>query len=255
MKPIDLNCDMGEAFGIYRMGEDENLLAYVTSANIACGFHAGDPSVMRRTVRLCLQHGVKIGAHPGLPDLQGFGRRPMSIPPGEIRDLVLYQIGALHAFVAAEGGRLQHVKPHGALYHMANGDRRIAEAVADAVRQASDAVGYPLELFAPPAGELLSAGHRFGLAVLREAFADRRYAPDGSLQNRSIPGSVLSPEEAAEQAVSIARDGLVNASDGNRIRIEAETICLHGDSPGALDSAVAIRAKLKDAGISVRNAN
>lgn len=254
MKQIDLNCDMGEGFGNYRCGDDEALVAHVTSANIACGFHAGDPSVMKRTVRLCLEHGVTIGAHPGLPDLQGFGRRAMAIPAKDVQNLVLYQIGALHAFVAAEGGRLAHVKPHGALYHMANGDRSVAEAVAEAVRRASVAAGQPLMLVAPPAGELSASGVRLGLSVLREAFADRRYAPDGSLAPRGTPGSVLVAEEAAEQALSIARDETATAADGSRIRIAADTLCLHGDTPGAARTADVIRGKLEEAGIRVRSA-
>lgn len=250
-KRIDLNCDMGEAFGIYRFGEDEALLEAVTSANVACGFHAGDPSVMRRTVRLCLERGVAVGAHPGLPDLAGFGRRAMAIPPDEIRDLVLYQIGALHAIARAEGAALAHVKPHGALYHMANGDRAVAEAVAEAVLKASDAAGRPLALFAPPAGELAGAGKRRGLTVVREAFADRRYAPDGSLAPRSAPGSVLAADEAAGQALSIARDGTVTAAGGRLLRIAADTICVHGDSPDAAATARAVRRLLEGAGIAV----
>jgi UPF0271 protein len=250
-KRIDLNCDMGEGFGIYRFGEDEALLEAVTSANIACGFHAGDPSVMKRTVRLCLERGVAVGAHPGLPDLMGFGRRAMAVPADEIFDLVLYQIGALALIAAAEGAGLAHVKPHGALYHMASGDRAVAEAVAEAAAKASDAIGRPLMLFAPPGSELAAAGGRRGLVVVREAFADRRYAPDGSLAPRSAPGSVLAAEEAARQALSIARDGTVTAAAGGRLQIEAGTICVHGDAPGAAATARAVRRMLEDAGIAV----
>jgi UPF0271 protein len=250
-KRIDLNCDMGEGFGIYRVGDDETLLRHVTSANIACGFHAGDPTVMRRTVRLCLEHETAVGAHPGLPDLVGFGRRHMAIPAEEIRDLVLYQIGALHAIASAEGARLAHVKPHGALYHMANRDRTAAEAVAEAVARASDACGHPLLLVAPPEGELSGAGVRHGLSVLREAFADRLYAPDGSLAPRGTPGSVLSAEEAADQALAIAMGEAVKASGGSHVRIAADTICVHGDSPGAVRAAEAIRRKLEQAGFAV----
>lgn len=251
MKRIDLNVDMGEGFGIYRFGHDEVLLDHVTSANIACGFHAGDPSVMKRTVQLCLARGVKPGAHPGLPDLQGFGRRQMAIPAEEIRDLVLYQIGALHLITAAEGGQLQHVKPHGALYHMANSDEAAAVAVADAIRRAADACGHPLILFAPPAGKLAAAGRRFGLQVAREAFADRGYAPDGTLASRGTPGSVLTTEAAADQALAIARDNSVTATDGSRIRIEADTICVHGDTADAAATVKAIRIRLQEAEITV----
>lgn len=250
---IDLNCDMGEGYGIYRCGDDAELLRHVTSANIACGFHAGDPTVMKRTVRLCLERNVALGAHPGLPDLQGFGRRRMAIPAEEIHDLVLYQIGALHAIAAAEGGRLVHVKPHGALYHMAGEDEAVAAAVAEAVERAADAAGHPLMLVALPAGKLAQAGARRGIAVLREAFADRRYAADGSLAPRSAPGSVLTAEEAAGQALSIARDGTALAAGGSRIRIAADTICLHGDTPGAAATAAAIRQRLQAAGIAVRS--
>lgn len=248
---IDLNADMGEGFGIYHFGEDEVLLDHVTSANIACGFHAGDPSVMKRTVQACLARGVKPGAHPGLPDLQGFGRRRMAIPADEIRDLVLYQIGALHLMTAAEGGRLQHVKPHGALYHMANADAAVAGAIAEAILRAADAAGHPLILFAPPAGQLVEAGRGAGLPVAREAFADRGYAPDGSLAPRGTPGSTLSREAAADQALSIARENTVTAIGGRRIRLAADTICLHGDAADAAATARAIRAKLQEAGVTV----
>jgi len=193
-KRIDLNCDMGEGFGIYRFGEDEALLEAVTSANIACGFHAGDPSVMKRTVRLCLERGVAVGAHPGLPDLMGFGRRAMAVPADEIFDLVLYQIGALALIAAAEGAGLAHVKPHGALYHMASGDRAVAEAVAEAAAKASDAIGRPLMLFAPPGSELAAAGGRRGLVVVRRIpGAEKRAGQRPGGGRGRTPGAVHRP--------------------------------------------------------------
>ncbi|TLS52963.1 5-oxoprolinase subunit PxpA [Paenibacillus antri] len=244
---IDLNCDTGESYGAYRLGDDDALLRRVSSANVACGFHAGDATVMRRTVRTCLAHGVRIGAHPGLPDLQGFGRRAMALSPDDVYDIALYQIGALQAIAAAEGGRVEHVKPHGALYHMAEADDSIAEALA---RAASRTGG--LTLVGLSGGRLVAAGRAASVPVWEEAFADRAYRSDGALLPRSSPGAVLdSPSAAAEQALRLARDGEAIANDGQAVSLKVDTICIHGDGPHAAETADAIRAALAAAGIRI----
>ena len=248
---VDLNCDMGESFGVYSLGCDEEILPYVTSVNIACGFHAGDPATMRRTVRLALRHGVAIGAHPGLPDLHGFGRRRMDLSPEEAYDLVVYQTGALWAFVRSEGGRLRHVKAHGALYNMAARSRELAEAIAEAVYR----VDPELILFGPASGELLEAGRRIGLRTVSEAFADRSYERDGSLTPRRLPDALVTDaEEAARRAVRMVREGRVRSRQGEDVAIAAGTICIHGDGPNAPAFARAIRRALEREGIAVRPA-
>ena len=235
-KRIDLNCDLGESFGVYRIGADEQMLGIVTSANIACGYHAGDPATMRKTVRLCLERGVAIGAHPGLPDLSGFGRRTMSVSPQEAYDMTLYQIGALYAFVRAEGGTLDHVKPHGALYHMAEADTALAEAIAAAVYRFDP----ELMLFGLAGGVLVEAGRRIGLRAVRELFADRRYAADGSLVPRDRPDALIAdPKEAAAQVLRLVREG------------RGETVCVHGDTPRAAEFARAVRDALEADGVTV----
>jgi UPF0271 protein len=246
---IDLNCDVGESFGIYTVGQDAEVMPFVTSANVACGFHAGDPTVMRRTVALARQHGVAVGAHPGLPDLVGFGRREMAISARDVGSTVVYQVGALAAVAASEGTRLQHVKVHGALYTMAARDAALASAVAGAVAS----VDRTLVLFGPPGSELIRAGERLGLAVAAEAFADRAYEPDGSLVSRVKPGSVLTdPETIVARVVRMATNGMVRASDDSDLRLDARTICIHGDTPGAPELARRVRAALEEAGVSVR---
>jgi UPF0271 protein len=246
---IDLNCDMGESFGVYRLGQDERILDFVSSANIACGCHAGDPGVMRRTVRLCLDRGVAIGAHPGLPDLAGFGRREMKITASEAYELTLYQVGALAAFARADGGRLTHVKPHGALYNMAAADPELAAAIAEAVQRADSA----LTLYGLAGSELVRAAERLGLRAAAEAFADRAYLADGRLAPRHMPGAVLADADAAAaQAVRIAREGVVTAVCGRDIELRADTLCLHGDGPHALEFASRVHAKLTEAGVAVR---
>ncbi|MFS0836994.1 LamB/YcsF family protein [Paenibacillus sp. 1P03SA] len=250
MLTIDLNCDMGESYGAYRFGRDEELLESVSSANIACGFHAGDPGVMRRTVALCLEKGVAIGAHPGLPDLAGFGRREMAVEAEEVYELTLYQLGALHAFVQAEGGTLRHVKPHGALYHMASARGDLADAVARAALRAS---GGALVLLGPPGSELLRAGQAHGLRTAAEAFADRTYRPDGSLTPRTEPGALLSdPAQAAAQVLRLVREGAVTGASGEIVPLTAETVCVHGDGPHAAAIARSVRAALDEAGVAVR---
>ncbi|MFB0536511.1 MAG: LamB/YcsF family protein [Anaerolineae bacterium] len=245
---IDLNCDMGESFGRYTIGNDEAMMSYITSANIACGLHAGDPLVMERTVRLAQEHGVGIGAHPGFPDLQGFGRRVMQLAPEEAEAFVLYQVGALAAFAKAAGAELVHVKPHGALYNLAASDRSLAEAIARAVARFSR----QLILVGLANSLLVEAGLEAGLSVAREAFADRAYEADGSLRSRQLPGAVLEdPAQATEQVVRIVRDGLVVAYTGEEVPVQAETICLHGDTPTAVEIAKTIRRELKAVRIEV----
>jgi len=240
---------MGESFGAYRIGRDEDILSYVSSANIACGFHAGDPGVMRRTVRLCLDRGVSIGAHPGLPDLAGFGRREIRITASEAYELTVYQIGALQAFVRAEGGVMRHVKPHGALYNMAAADPALADAIACAVQRVDPA----LILYGLAGSELIRAAARIGLRAAAEAFADRAYRPDGTLAPRSQSGAVIADAaQAAQQAVRIAQTQSVTAIDGRDIAIAADTLCIHGDTPDALEFASRIRQELERSGIDIR---
>ena len=247
---IDLNSDLGESFGRWTLGHDGDLIKSITSANVACGYHAGDPAVMRATVRMARAAGVAVGAHPGLPDLAGFGRRDMAVTPREVEDLVLYQIGALAGIAAAEGTRLQHVKAHGALYNMAVRDAAIAAALAGAVAS----LDASLILLGLPGSELLRAGEAAGLRVAAEGFADRAYQPDGSLTPRARAGAViLDPGEAVSRAVRMAREGLVRAIDGVDIPMQVETICTHGDTPGSNDLTRQIRAALDQSGISVRS--
>jgi UPF0271 protein len=249
---IDLNSDLGESFGAWSLGNDRELLKAITSANVACGFHAGDPGVMRETVRLAKAAGVAVGAHPGFPDLVGFGRRNMAATPREVEDFVLYQVGALAALAAAEGVALQHVKAHGALYNMAVRDRALADAIARAVA-ACDA---SLILFGLPGSELLRAGEAAGLRVAAEGFADRAYEPDGSLTPRDRPGAVIHDVAAVvSRAVRMAREGLITATDGRDIAIRVDTICTHGDTPGAHELTRRIREGLEHAGIAVRPLN
>jgi UPF0271 protein len=245
---MDLNADIGESFGIYQTGNDEMLMRSITSGSIACGFHAGDPSVMRRTVRHAVRAGVAIGAHPGFPDLVGFGRREINANPQEIFDFVLYQIGALSGLAKAEGARLQHVKPHGALYNMSARNTGMAEAIARAVAAFDDT----LVLVGLPGSELLSAGTRLGLRVAAEAFADRSYEPDGTLTPRHVAHAVLTePGRVAARAVRIVRDGKVAARDGSTLTLQVDTICVHGDTPDAAALAAAVRTALEQAGIIV----
>ena len=248
MTRIDLNSDLGESFGPWPMGQDERLMESITSANVACGFHAGDPSVMRRTIALARRHDVAVGAHPGFPDLVGFGRREMQASPQEVEDFVLYQVAALAGIAAAEGVRLQHVKAHGALYNMAARDRTLADAIARAVA----AYDRSLILFGLPNSELLRAGAATGLPTAAEIFADRAYEPDGSLASRRKPGSVIhDPAQVVERAVAMVRDRAVVATDGSTIPLAADTLCLHGDTPGAAQLAKQIRAALESSGVVV----
>jgi 5-oxoprolinase (ATP-hydrolysing) subunit A len=239
---------MGESFGAYTIGADEQVMSSITSANVACGFHGGDPAVMRRTVRMARQLGVSVGAHPGFQDLGGFGRREIRLTPQEAEDIVLYQIGALAGIARSEGVQLRHVKPHGALYNMAVRDRALAAAIARAVHAFDPA----LVLFALPGSELMGAAEAAGLGVAAEGFADRSYERDGSLTPRSRIGAVIRDVSiVVERAVRMAVAGTVVAADGSEIPISVQTICTHGDTPGAHELTRAIRAGLVRAGVTV----
>ena len=246
---MDLNADLGESFGAWTLGDDARLVEHLTSANLACGFHAGDFRVMEATVALCREAGVAVGAQPGYPDLLGFGRRPLPFEPDEVESLVRYQIGALEAFCRAAGVEMQHVKPHGALYNQAAADRTLARAIARAVARFSR----ELALFGLASSEpMAAAAADAGLRFVPEAFADRRYLPDGSLQPRSRAGAVIEDAaDAAAQALMIATDGAVVAIDGSRVALRAESICCHGDTPGAVEIAASVRSALAASGVRV----
>lgn len=245
---IDLNCDLGESFGVYQLGADDQLLPLVSSVNIACGGHAGDPLIMTKTVRAALKHGVAIGAHPGYLDLYGFGRRPMQYSPEELRSILLYQIGALQAIVAAEGGSLHHVKPHGSLYNLAMVDETTAEVVAAAIADFDKG----LYVYTQPESALERACHRYGLHTVAETFADRRYNENGRLVDRTLPGALLSMEEAVKQAVELASGSPITAANGEQVAIRAETICIHGDHSDAVVLTQQIREAFAQARIAVR---
>jgi UPF0271 protein len=246
---IDLNADVGESFGAYTLGNDAALMAWITSANIAAGFHAGDPSVLRETIRLARAHGVAIGAHPGFPDLAGFGRRELHVNPREAEDFILYQIAAVAGVAAAEGAALAHVKAHGALFNMAARDRPLADALARAVA----AFDPSLRLYAPPDSEIASAARAHGLPVAIEVFADRAYEADGRLVSRRKAGAVIHDvSTVVARAVGLIADRTIVAVDGSRLPVDADTICIHGDTPGSDRLAAAVRAGLEAAGIAVK---
>jgi UPF0271 protein len=249
MPTIDLNCDMGEAFGNYPMPNDEKLLDYISSASIACGFHAGDPNVMQTTVNAAIKKGVAIGAHPGLPDLQGFGRREMQVSPKEAYQMVLYQVGALYAFVKAAGGRLNHLKAHGALYNMAARDPLLARAIVDAVHDFDPG----LILFALANSEMVVAAKKTGLAYASEVFADRTYQDDGSLTPRTQPNALIVDEQASlnQALVMVNKQQVVSASQ-KVIALKADTLCLHGDGVHAVEFAKTIRENLLKEGITIK---
>lgn len=251
MHIVDLNCDMGESFGAYSMGRDAEVLRHVTSANIACGFHAGDPATMRRTVKLALEHGVALGAHPGLQDLIGFGRRDMDISPEEAYDIVVYQIGALSGFVRAEGAKLQHVKAHGSLYNMAARDAGLAEAIAEAVYR----IDPELILFGLANSELIRAGRKAGLRTASEVFSDRTYQEDGALTSRRLPNALITDErQSVDQVVRMVKEGKVLSQQQIDVPIQADTICIHGDGVHAVAFAERIRRSLEEAGVLVQAA-
>jgi 5-oxoprolinase (ATP-hydrolysing) subunit A len=246
---VDINCDMGESFGAYHIGADDEVFPFITSANIACGFHGGDPAVMRTTVAKAAAHGVAVGAHPGLQDLIGFGRRTMDVTPEEAYDLVVYQVGALLGFARAAGVAMQHVKAHGALYNMAAASAPLSSAIARGVRD----VDASLILFGLPGSHLVSEGERAGLRTACEVFADRNYMPDGSLVSRRRNDAyVHDAGEAVQRAIRMARQGKVRAVDGSEIDIRVDTICIHGDGAHAAEFAQRLRAGFEAADIAVR---
>ena len=249
MAYMDLNSDVGESFGRWTLGDDTAMFRSVSSANVACGFHAGDPTVIRRTCRDAVAAGVTIGAHVGYRDLAGFGRRFMDVDPHELADDVVYQIGALQALAATEGGRVRYVKPHGGLYNAIVSHTAQARAVVDAVKSVDPA----LPILGLPGSEVLRLAEAAGLRAVSEAFADRAYNADGTLVSRSLPGAVLhDPAEVAEHVLRMATDSAIRATDGSILKIDADSICVHGDSPGAVAMAGAVKAALTGAGISIR---
>lgn len=242
MHTIDINCDMGESYGAYTIGADEQLFPYITSANIACGLHAGDPGVMRQSVQSALKYGVKIGAHPGLPDIQGFGRRKMDISATEAYDLITYQIGALAAFVQQEGGVLHHVKPHGALYNMAAQSQSLAEAIAQAIYRFDP----KLILYGLAGSALIDAGKHIGLTVVNEVFADRTYGDDGQLTPRSDPLALITDtEQAVRQVIHMIQQHSVISTNGNSIPLIADSVCIHGDGQHAVDFVKELKSRLE----------
>ncbi|MBM3944902.1 MAG: LamB/YcsF family protein [SAR202 cluster bacterium] len=243
---IDFNCDMGESFGMYKMGFDEEVIKHISSANVACGFHAGDPVWMQKTVRLAEDNGVGIGAHPSYPDLVGFGRRNMNLSAEEVKCDLTYQIGALQAFTRAR--KLQHVKPHGAMYNQAVNDEKLARAICEAIQELQP----DLVLLALAGSNWVKIAEDMGLRVAREIFADRALNPDGTLVSRSKPGSVIhDADEVAERSLRMVTEGIATAINGEEIPVQAESLCLHGDTPGAVDMAKRVRQELESAGVQI----
>lgn len=248
MKKIDLNCDLGESFGTYKLGMDKEILKYISSANIACGWHAGDPVVMDETVKLAKLNNVEIGAHPGYPDLIGFGRREMGATPEEIKAYVKYQVGALEAFAKSENRKLQHVKPHGAMYNTAAKNYKIAFAIAQGIKE----VNSELILLGLANSEMIKAAKDVGLRVASEVFADRAYNEDGSLVARSLPGAVIhDKDEAIRRVVRMIKEGKVETITGKDIEIDVQSICIHGDNPEALEFAKNIKLSLEKDGVEI----
>jgi len=246
---IDLNSDLGEGFGVWALGDDEALLDVVTSANVACGFHAGDPDILRRVCAIAAERGVAIGAHVGYRDLAGFGRRAMDVEPRRLTNDVIYQIGALDGFARVAGTRVRYVKPHGALYNTAVHDQQQAAAIVEAIRLYDES----LPVMGLPGSALLTMASSAGLRTIGEAFADRGYTPEGTLVPRSQPGAVLhDPKQVAERMARLVTTGTVPAADGTDVAISAESICVHGDSPGSVQMAIAVRQALAAAGVDLR---
>lgn len=244
----DLNCDLGESFGNYKLGLDEEVIKFISSANVACGFHASDPLVMSKTVKIAKDAGVAVGAHPGFPDLTGFGRRNMNVLPAELKAMVQYQIGALKAFCDSNKVKMQHVKPHGAMYNMAAKDEKLAIAIAEGIAEVDDS----LILLGLSGSEMLRAAEKIGLKSKKEVFADRAYEEDGTLVARTKNGSMITDENLAiERVLQMIKKGSVKAVTGKEIPIEADSICVHGDSPKALDFVKKIRAALLSEGIEL----
>ncbi|KAB3532759.1 LamB/YcsF family protein [Alkaliphilus pronyensis] len=252
MLSVDLNCDMGEGFGNYSIGNDRDIINYVSSVNIACGFHAGDPVIMDKTVKLALEKGVAIGAHPAFPDLLGFGRRNMIVSSDEAKAYVIYQVGALKAFVEANGGELNHVKPHGALYNMAASDYKLARAIAEAIYD----IDSSLSLIGLANSKLIEAAAEVGIKGLNEVFADRAHSCDGTLVSRSIAGSVIHDvNQCYNRVLGMVKEGKIKSMYGKDIVVKADTICIHGDNEMALEFAKNINIKLKEEGISIKSIN
>ncbi|ROS42506.1 LamB/YcsF family protein [Amycolatopsis thermoflava] len=250
MTGVDLNADLGEGFGIWHLTEDDALLEIVSSANVACGFHAGDPSVLRRVTASAAARGVTVGAQVAYRDLAGFGRRFMDVPPDELANDVLYQIGALNAFAKAAGARVGYVKPHGALYNAIVSNAEQAAAVVEAVRMFDPS----LPVLGLPGSEWLRQAEKAGLRPVREAFADRAYTPSGTLVSRREPGAVIhDADEVVRRCVRMAVEGVITAIDGSEVKVEPQSICLHGDTPGAVEIGRRVRAALVEAGVSVRS--
>ncbi len=246
MKTVDLNCDMGESYGAWQMGADAEVMPHISSANIACGFHGGDPATIRRTVALAVEHGVAVGAHPSLPDLQGFGRRAMKISPQEMYDLVVYQAGAVEAFARAAGSRLHHVKCHGALYNMAANDEALSEAMVKAAKDLG------VMLYVLSMSKNFEIAKKAGIPVAGEVFADRGYADDGTLWPRGRPGAMIEDAgKAVAQALAMVEEGYVTSVNGKRVPVAADTMCIHGDQPGAALFASRIRNAFQEKGIRI----
>jgi UPF0271 protein len=248
MKTIDLNCDMGESFGAWKMGADAGVMPHISSANIACGFHAGDPATIRKTVRLAVDAGVAVGAHPSLPDLMGFGRRAMRITPQDMYDLILYQAGAVEAFARAAGAKLHHVKCHGALYNMAATDEALSEAMASAVRD----LGGGVKLYALSNSVMMKVAKANNVPACGEVFGDRGYMDDGTLAPRDKPGGMIEDAQASvRQVLGMVEEGYVTSLSGKRVPVAADTLCLHGDQPGAVVFAQTLRKTFAERGIQV----
>lgn len=248
MKKVDLNCDLGESFGAYKCGMDEEVIPFISSANVACGFHASDPLVMEKTVAMAAKYGVAVGAHPGYPDLVGFGRRNMNVSPEEVKAMVQYQIGALMAFCRSKGVALQHVKPHGAMYNMAGKDENLAMAVCRGIQEVDES----LILLGLAGSRMMEAAKKIGLRFASEVFADRAYEEDGSLVARTKPGAMITDEElAVTRVVRMVTEGKVTSVTGKEIEITADSICVHGDGPKALAFVEKIRKALSEHQIGI----
>jgi len=250
-RKIDINCDLGESYGRFKVGQDSKIMPHITSANVACGFHAGDPVTIAHTVKLAKKFGVAVGAHPGYPDLMGFGRREMKLNPEELKSYIIYQVGALQAFAQASSIGLQHVKPHGALYDIATQDKNIARTIAEAVLS----VDSKLILLGPPHSMITKTASQMGLRVAMEAFADRAYNPNGTLVSRNQPGSVIEePKLVVERGRKMIEDGTVSAINGETVHLgEVHTICVHGDTPNAAEMVRILKASLLAAKIDVKS--
>lgn len=249
---VDLNSDLGESFGAYKIGLDEEVLKCVSSANIACGWHAGDPIVMRKTVEAAYKNGVGIGAHPGFPDIMGFGRRNMTVSPEEVKQYTIYQLGALYGFAKAVGAKIQHVKPHGAMYNMAAKDSKLAMAIIEGIWE----VDRELIVLGLAGSEMINAAKEKGLKVANEVFADRAYNPDGTLVARSLPGSMIHDKKIAiSRVIRMVTEGKVTAINGEDIDIKADSICVHGDNPEAIEFVTLIKEELLRAGVEIKPLN